>query len=337
MSAVPLAALAVACWLGCAAVKEGQPPRDGGAGGSSAGGSGGGTSSDGGPGGISGAGSGGSSGGVVDGAVAPATGFTAADIGGYKLGDPVVGDGTGMNGQQVCNAVLGVVRDFKGAQAAVGGVVEPGGHPDFEVFEGRGPTRNMVAAALGADRKPVYASPCQRGMASGPACPFGAMTTTKANFDQWYRSVDGVNRPYFVYLQMRPAVGGLSTFESKHFFPLDGAGWGNSGKDELMVERNFAFTTEIHTTFKYMGGEKFTFTGDDDVWVFVNGKLAIDLGGLHLVETATIDLDQSAAALGIARDSFYSLDLFHAERHSIGSNFRIDFNFEFADCGVVVQ
>ncbi|HET6279943.1 MAG TPA: fibro-slime domain-containing protein [Polyangia bacterium] len=327
---------ALALFLGCAGVKEAQPSGDGGVGGRGTGGAAG-NSNDGGPGGVAGAGSGGSGGGAVDGAPAPATGFTMADIGGYKLGDAIVGDGTSMNGQQVCNAVLGVVRDFKGAQAAVGGTMEAGGHPDFEVFEGRGPTKNMVSAMLGADRKPVYASQCERGVGKGAACPFGAMTTTKANFDQWYRSTDGVNKPYFVYLQMRPVTGGVSTFESKHFFPVDGAGWGNSGKDELGVERNFAFTTEIHTTFKYSGGEQFTFTGDDDVWVFVNGKLAIDLGGLHLVETATIDLDQSAATLGITRGNVYPLDLFHAERHSVGSNFRIDFNFDFADCGVVVQ
>ena len=324
---VAAAALGLTFCLGCMEMKEGQSSGNGGSGGARAGGSGG-------AGGTVGGGSGGSG---SDGAPAPATGFTMADVGGYKLGDPIVGDGTGMNGQRVCNSVLGVVRDFKGAQAAVGGMLEPGGHPDFEVFEGRGPTKNMVAAALGADRKPVYASPCERGVAKGAACPFGAMNTTKDNFDQWYRSVDGVNKPYFVYLQIRPAVGGISTFESKHFFPMDGAGWGNSGKDELMVERNFAFTTEIHTTVKYAGGEKFTFTGDDDVWVFVNGKLAIDLGGLHLVETATIDLDASAAALGITKGNVYPIDLFHAERHSIGSNFRLDLNFEFADCGVVVQ
>ena len=66
-------------------------------------------------------------------------------------------------------------------------------------------------------------------------------TTTKANFDQWYRNVDGVNKPYLVYLVVEPN-GIVFTFESEEFFPLDGQGWGNEG---FNPDHNFAFTTEF--------------------------------------------------------------------------------------------
>jgi len=98
---------------------------------------------------------------------------------------------------------------------------------------------------------------------------------------------------------------------------------------------NFSFTTEIHTQFAYNGGETFKFQGDDDVWVFINGKLAVDLGGLHPAMLGTVSLDTSATMLGIQKGSVYDLDLFHAERHTDKSTFRIDTNLSFVNCGTV--
>jgi fibro-slime domain-containing protein len=266
----------------------------------------------------------------------PLTGVTPGQIGGYKLGDPVTAD---MPGDSKCDALLAVVRDFQGAN-------QPGGHPDFESFAGDQPTTGLVAAMLGPDHKPVYASMCEAGAAGGGGggrgrnrggpCPYGQMTTSKAAFDQWYRFTDGVNKPYLLYLQFQDN-NGVSTFASDHFFPLDGAGWGNSGSDAEGALHNFGFTTELHTKFKYGGGETFRFTGDDDLWVFINDKLALDLGGLHPEASGTINLDQAAPMLGITKGGTYSMDLFHAERHTNASNFRVDTNFAFVDCGTVIK
>lgn len=271
---------------------------------------------------------GGGTGGGKGGPGIPPT-FVQADKGGYALGAPISSDGianTGIDGNSGCSVLVGVARDFKGA-------AEPGGHPDFEAFGGSAETTGLVLPALGADGKPAYATHCDAATTDA-SCPYGQQMTSEDRFDQWYRLTPQVNQPFLVYFQFAPNGNG-STFESTHFFPLDGAGWGNSGKGNDGKQHNFGFTTELHTQFKYAGGEVFTFTGDDDLWVFINGRLAIDLGGLHPAATSTIDLDAQAAALGIATGQVYPLELFHAERHTDASNFHVDTNLAFVDCGSI--
>jgi fibro-slime domain-containing protein len=182
------------------------------------------------------------------------------------------------------------------------------GHPDFEDYGGNAAYKGLVKADLGPDMKPAYANPGPTPQTSGPDA-----------FKQWYNDTPGVNQTFQVQLNLTEIQPGLYQYKSDAFFPVDGKGFGNEG-----LGHNFAFTTEIHTQFIYNGGEKFTFTGDDDLWMFINNKLAIDLGGLHPPLSDTVDLDAAAAMLGIAPGQTYKMDIFHAERHSDGSNFRID-------------
>lgn len=281
-------------------------------------------------------------------------GFTPTDRGGWKLGEPIDdtadggtgddGGGGGDDGGSLVDAdesgagdaavdaervrdagadgdagrcdstILGVARDFKDGS-------KPGGHPDFETFTGQG-LKGIVKDDLGPDQKPVYAH-------TGSTI----YTTSPENFRQWYVNTLGVNKPYKLYLFLVPtqADSTLYTFQSEFFFPVDGAGWGNEGHDH-----NFHFTTEFHVRFKYNGGEHFTFIGDDDLWVFINRKLAIDLGGLHSRQQGTVALDDQAVRLQMVVGNTYPLDMFHAERHTHESKFRIDTNMELVDCNITV-
>jgi fibro-slime domain-containing protein len=208
--------------------------------------------------------------------------------------------------QNDCHALPITLRDFS-----------PSTHPDFEPFSDSDfAYPGLVRSTLGSDDKPIYAHPGATPHTAGPV-----------EFAQWYRDTDGINLAFSSSLPLVEASPGVFAFDSAAFFPLDGMGYGDEG-----LEHNFHFTTEIHTTFEYRGGEAFTFTGDDDLWLFINKRLAIDLGGLHPSLSGTVDLDAQASALGLEPGQTYAMDIFHAERHTDASNFHVETTI---DCFVV--
>ncbi len=188
-----------------------------------------------------------------------------------------------------------VLRDFKSS------------HPDME--HTLGSETGIVQSLLGTDGKPVYAK------ATGGT----ATTTGKANFDQWYRDVSGVNMTVLQTITLNKLPSGEFQFSDSSFFPLDGLGFGNQGNNH-----NFHFTSEVRYWFEYKGGEKLDFTGDDDVFAFVNKQLVIDLGGVHGAQNASVVLNSTqATALGLTAGSVYEIVVFQAERHTTQSNYKL--------------
>lgn len=227
-------------------------------------------------------------------------------------------------------------------------------HPDYERFSGSG-SIGMVGDELVAG-KPKYTGFCQEGKSPMPStCQGGAQSTTEANFDEWYGNTPLPAKVKKVVTTINMTrVSGTANYQNPTFgsslFPLDGQGWvavpalPALPQESASNGHNFGFSSEIHHWFEFTGGEILTFSGDDDVWVFIGGKLALDLGGLHSRLSRTIQIsstgvvscyignavkataDCGTRSLGLTPGNVYEMALFHAERHTDASNFDLTLN-----------
>jgi fibro-slime domain-containing protein len=247
--------------------------------------------------------------------------LVAPDAGGGSSHDGATGDGA------CAPNLTGRLRDF---------VNKPGFTPASALdddFENEvGDDRGIVLTDLGSDQKPVYAH------GSGST----ATTHGQTQFDWWYRDTPGKNLPFAFTIPLTAGDGGVQSYDNQEFFPLDGRGWDDEYTADDGMQHNFSFTFELHTTFGYKGGETFTFIGDDDVFVFINSKLVVDLGGVHTAETKAITLDSlvtddaSQTPVPLTVGTTYPLDVFYNERHTVASHFRMETSIGFNNCAPIV-
>ena len=105
--------------------------------------------------------------------------------------------------------------------------------------------------------------------------------------------------------------------------------WGtdDEGSAPLATKRNQQFCFESHANFVHKPGLRFSFRGDDDIWVFIDNKLAVDLGGTHLAAPGYVNLDKFVGKSGaLVEGQTYDIDVFFCDRRTTMSNVRIKTN-----------
>jgi len=122
-----------------------------------------------------------------------------------------------------------------------------------------------------------------------------------------------------------------SPFSNKYnngsFFYIDNRGFGNEWNQwNVPGLHNYSFTMEMKRSFVMVDSLFFQFLGDDDVWVFINNRLELDLGGVHGFSKGFILLDtigKNDASKKLQKLQTYNFDLFYTDRHSTGCNIEI--------------
>lgn len=151
-----------------------------------------------------------------------------------------------------------------------------------------------------------------------------------SQLEDWYSDTHptGFVKTYALILDNKQAnEGGIYRFENNNFFPFDGelivSKKGKSYKHHFSFNEgrnhNYHFTFEARFMFAYQAGQTVAINGNDDIWVFINNQLVIDLGGVHPSTGAQVALQDLAATLGLVEGEIYPFALFFAQRQTVSS------------------
>lgn len=243
-------------------------------------------------------------------------------------------------------AIPVIFRDFRSYSGSLPGPYSPD-------FNNPGDSNSSIAFDITADLLDVDGKPVLSGenlyvSGSNEGPPHSA-----DSFAAWYRTSPALdpagNLEVVAELLLGSTGANRYQFASSAFFPLDDPAlaplaWPAEPTYGEAIHvpnvggaaRNFGFTTEVHYFFVYQGDEVLSFSGDDDLWVFVDGFLCLDVGGLHPSRSDVMSFADPSAANSAKQDGIvatckarltpgdvYEVAIFHAERHTNASNFSL--------------
>lgn len=129
---------------------------------------------------------------------------------------------------------------------------------------------------------------------------------------------------------VRNRSGDWVTGAGNNFYPLDSV---LPSYEESERGHNYYFGMRYDVTFKigdYVGPLNYKFTGDDDLWVVLDGKkIVIDLGGIHSAAEKNVDLwqyiGQAANLTEAQKQQTHTLTILYMERGAGASNCQMEF------------
>lgn len=159
-------------------------------------------------------------------------------------------------------------------------------------------------------------------IADSPATMGAANTggiSSNESFSRWFKSVPNENTSKRLDIPLTRGADGSYGYSTADFHPIDNDLYGNQ---DLPHNRGFTYAIDADVTYDQCSGQFFEYAGDLEAWVFVNGKLAMDMGGNPGKARQVLELDR----LGLADGSNARVQIFFAQRLISNAAFSIKTN-----------
>lgn len=113
----------------------------------------------------------------------------------------------------------------------------------------------------------------------------------------------------------------------------------DNGNDKYYDATNYNLTLEGHAQFIYYEDDDlyFNFTGDDDVYLYINGTRVLDMGGAHAISKCGISLNDVQELCHLKDGEVYDFDFYYMERHGTAANFGIETNIKIVDPSMLTE